>query len=67
MSQQEENLCFAPRHAIHAVGDGVTVDLIICFQCQNYRMYISFDQKTKYLANKLRKHLMPFSPKVAFN
>ena len=31
--------CFIPRHAIQWVKDGKTIDLIICFQCSQYREY----------------------------
>lgn len=31
--------CFDPRHAIRRKNDGETVDLIICFECNNVVMY----------------------------
>jgi hypothetical protein len=31
--------CFIPRHAILSMKDGESVDLIICFQCHQYKEY----------------------------
>jgi hypothetical protein len=31
--------CYVPRHAIRAVKDGTEVEMVICFQCNNYRTY----------------------------
>jgi hypothetical protein len=33
-------MCFNPRHAIHAVLDGHTVDLLICFECQQVEGFV---------------------------
>ncbi len=32
--------CFVPRHGLRAVHDGVTVDLVICFECSWVHVYI---------------------------
>ena len=31
--------CFMPRHVVRVAKGGKTVDLVICFQCDNYRVY----------------------------
>lgn len=31
--------CFWPRHAIRVVHDGVTYDIVICFECSQYEWY----------------------------
>lgn len=31
--------CFNPRHGIRVESDGVNVDYLICFQCQNYQIW----------------------------
>lgn len=31
--------CFNPRHAVRTVAAGVTVDVVICFECGNYQGY----------------------------
>jgi hypothetical protein len=31
--------CFIPRHAIRSIKGGETVDVVICFECGNYRAY----------------------------
>ncbi|HEX3358749.1 MAG TPA: hypothetical protein VHS31_17365 [Tepidisphaeraceae bacterium] len=40
-----ENLCFNPRHGIHIVQGGHTIDFVICFECRQaygYRDDVSF-------------------------
>ena len=32
--------CFIPRHGVHAVHKGKTVDLVICFQCLQIRVFV---------------------------
>lgn len=48
----EKNMakCFEPRHGIHAVHDGKTVDLVICFQCQRVDVYAVSATKINFLA-----------------
>lgn len=36
-----ENACFKPRHSVRATYEGETVELLICFECHNYRGSIS--------------------------
>lgn len=31
--------CFRPRHVLRAVAGGRTVDLLICYECGNYKLY----------------------------
>jgi hypothetical protein len=31
--------CFIPRHGLHLVGGGKTVDLVICFQCLQVQVF----------------------------
>lgn len=35
----EPKACFFPRHMLRVGKDGKTVDVVICFQCDNYRLY----------------------------
>jgi hypothetical protein len=37
--------CFIPRHGIRAVHDGVTVDLVICFECEWVKVYLDKAEK----------------------
>ena len=34
-------MCFNPRHGIHAVAKDVTVDLVICFECNQVEVFYS--------------------------
>ena len=34
------SLCFEPRHGIHAVRQGHTADLVICFHCHQTQVYL---------------------------
>ena len=36
--------CFNPRHAIRAVYNGQTADLLICFQCENLEIHLNGTQ-----------------------
>jgi hypothetical protein len=38
--------CFDPRHGIHAVHNGQTVDILICFECAQVYSYSSFGTKS---------------------
>jgi hypothetical protein len=38
-SDPEGHLCFFPRHVLRVVKGGRTIDLVICFQCNSYRVY----------------------------
>jgi len=40
--------CFWPRHAIHANHNEKTVDIIICFECRQFLIYLD-DQQGEYL------------------
>jgi hypothetical protein len=44
--------CFDPRHAIRAVHDGKSVDLVICFQCR--LVYVYRDSEEKEIQVQLR-------------
>jgi hypothetical protein len=37
--------CFNPRHAIRAVSDGKTFDLILCFSCGNTKWFFEGDER----------------------
>ena len=41
-------LCFDPRHAIHAVRNGHSVDLLVCFQCEQVEGFVD-DKRTDAL------------------
>jgi hypothetical protein len=38
-AQGEQASCFVPRHVLRVTKGGRTVDLVICFECHNYRAY----------------------------
>lgn len=38
---QEQKICFVPRHAIHAVNGDVPVDLLICFECLSHKWIVT--------------------------
>jgi hypothetical protein len=38
-NSEPEHKCFIPRHAVRTVKAGVTIDVVICFQCRNYEAY----------------------------
>jgi hypothetical protein len=40
--------CFFPRHAIHASHNEKTVDIIICFECKQFTIYLD-NQQGEYL------------------
>lgn len=39
-------LCFEPHHAIHAVQDGKTADLLICFTCNTVNVFLNDKEST---------------------
>lgn len=39
--------CFIPRHAVRTVKAGVTVDVVVCFKCQNYEAYRGDERLTE--------------------
>ena len=39
ITDPEGHLCFFPRHVLRVVKGGRTIDLVICFQCNSYRVY----------------------------
>ena len=41
--------CFNPRHGIRATHDGKTVDLVICFECAQFKLYEGKDAEPKTL------------------
>jgi hypothetical protein len=41
--------CFNPRHGIRATHDGKTVDLVICFECAQFKLYEGKDGEPKTL------------------
>jgi len=41
--------CFDPRHAIHATRNGKTVDLLICFECQQILVYLDGQRQDPYV------------------
>jgi hypothetical protein len=36
--------CFHPRHAMRAVREGTTVDLVICFECHSVQVFVNDKQ-----------------------
>jgi hypothetical protein len=41
--------CFIPRHGIRAALDGKSVDLVICFECHQFKVYTGTDAKGRML------------------
>jgi len=41
--------CFDPRHGIRATHEGKTVELVICFQCAQFNVYVGADGEGKHL------------------
>lgn len=44
--------CFIPRHGIHAVQDGKTVDLVICFECHQIHVFVNGKREPVVLVGK---------------
>ena len=61
------NKCFWPRHAILAVENGKTFEIVICFQCRQYMLngkgfpLISKRPETEF-NDYLRRHNIPIAP-----
>jgi hypothetical protein len=49
---KEVPICFIPRHAVRSVKSGKVVDLVICFQCSQYREYRNSEHYEVYLISK---------------
>lgn len=43
--------CFSPRHGIHAVAGNNSVDLVICFHCQQFEIYWGKGDKLSGVSN----------------
>ena len=43
--------CFSPRHGIHAVTGNKSVDLLICFHCQQFEIYWGKSDKLSGVTN----------------
>lgn len=54
---EESKMCFVPRHAIHAVLEDVTVDLLICFECSDFKIIITVKDPNQ-LESVLNKTLL---------
>jgi hypothetical protein len=39
-SRDERYFCFFPRHLLRVVKGGRTIDFLICFQCNDYQVYV---------------------------
>src|SRR5262245_49018124 len=39
-SATEKRMCFYPHHGLRAVGSGKTVEMVICFQCRQIKVYV---------------------------
>jgi len=39
--QPDPARCFIPRHGIRATSSGETVDLVICFECKQFKSYLN--------------------------
>lgn len=50
VGKNEMAKCFEPRHAIHAVLGEKTVDLVICFRCQQFNVYVNSSTTSKTYA-----------------
>jgi hypothetical protein len=50
--------CFEPRHGIHVLGNNKSIDLVICFHCEQIEVYE--DQKMRFVP-------ITDSPKAVFN
>jgi hypothetical protein len=62
-SKGDRYLCFFPRHVLRVVKAGRTIDFVICFQCNDYHVYVdgepakartrSVDTSSQELLNKI--------------
>ncbi len=43
--------CFSPRHGIHAVAGSQSVDLVICFHCEQFEIYWGKSNKLSGISN----------------
>jgi hypothetical protein len=41
--------CFNPRHGIRLKGDGKVIDLVICFECLQVKVFVDGDSKDGFL------------------
>lgn len=41
--------CFDPRHGIRATHDGKTVELVICFECSQFKLYVGSEEADEAL------------------
>jgi hypothetical protein len=41
--------CFNPRHGIRVTQDGITADLLICFECFQIMVYVSGEKEQRVL------------------
>ena len=65
-------LCFIPRHGIRATAGGATVDLVICFECSQVRVWQGENDVTTFIVGQspervfeevLRDAGVPLAPK----
>ncbi len=45
--------CFNPRHGLRATHDGKTVELVICFECAQFKVHMGDDKGQTLLVNKM--------------
>jgi hypothetical protein len=42
-------MCFNPRHALRATAHGKTVDLVICFECYQLKVFVGDEEKNELI------------------
>jgi hypothetical protein len=63
-----QSKCFNPRHAVHAVRGGQTVDMLICYECSSIEVYDGGDATilaTNNVQAELDKEFAALGVKVA--
>jgi len=47
--------CFSPRYGIHAISGGKSADLVICFSCEQFKVYTDEGEKLSGISNTPQK------------
>lgn len=47
--------CFSPHYGIHAISGGKSADLVICFSCEQFKVYTDEGEKLSGISNTPRK------------
>jgi hypothetical protein len=45
----EDERCFIPGHGLRAKHDGKTVEMVICFQCAKFALYVGNEKPKGFL------------------